>query len=65
MLIIISHITTELNYRTAIPVRSDFSFISQFPEVYHGQRISKALISGVGRAVTGQGSATTYSVISS
>lgn len=56
---------TLLNYRTAAPVRSDFFAITQFPEVYHGQGISKAPFSGVERAVTGQGVNTTYSVTSS
>lgn len=53
---------TLLNYRTAAPVRSDFFAITQFPEVYHGQGISKAAFSGGERPVTGQGRATTYSV---
>ena len=47
----------------AIPARSDFYVIPQFPEVYHGERISKAPFSGGERAVTGQGRDTTYSVI--
>ncbi|PLJ21898.1 hypothetical protein B6J61_06435 [Klebsiella pneumoniae] len=55
-----SLITTPLNYRTAIPVRSDFSVINGFPEVYRGYGISTARISGGARAVMGQGSNTTY-----
>ncbi len=58
-------IVTLLNYRMAVPVRSDFSRFTKFPEVYHGERISKAPFSGGERAVTGQGRDTTYSVISS
>ncbi len=46
---------TPLNYRTTVPVRSDFSRITKFPEVYHGQGISKAAFSGGERAVTGRG----------
>ena len=57
-----SHIITLLNYRTAVPPRSDFSGISRFPEVYHGQGTSKAAISAAVRLVTGQGWNTTYSV---
>nr|AVX49925.1 hypothetical protein [Escherichia coli] len=49
----------------AVPVRSDFLSYHNFPEVYHGQGISKAPFSGVERAVTGQGVNTTYSVTSS
>jgi hypothetical protein len=41
-----------------------FAF-TKFPEVYHGQGISKAPFSGGERAVTGQGRDTTYSVNSS
>nr|AHL68004.1 hypothetical protein [Klebsiella pneumoniae]AHL68177.1 hypothetical protein [Klebsiella pneumoniae] len=41
-MIIISHITTELNYRMAVPSGSDFYRYAKFPEVYHGQGISKA-----------------------
>ncbi len=60
----ISHETvTPLNYRMAIPARSDFYVIPQFPEVYHGQGISKAGFSGGEREVTGQGRNTTSSVI--
>lgn len=59
----ISHETvTPLNYRTAVPAGSDFSLLAKFPEVYHGQGISKAAFSGGERAVTGQGRDTTYSV---
>ena len=63
MLIIISHITTELNYRMAVPSGSDFYRYAKFPEVYHGQGISKAAFSGGERPVAGQGRDTTYSVI--
>ncbi len=52
---------TPLNYRTAVPSGSNFSLITKFPEVYHGQGISKAGFSGGERAVAGQGSDTTYS----
>lgn len=45
----------------AIPARSDFYVIPQFPEVYHGQEVSEALFSAAARRVTGQGSDTTYS----
>ena len=62
----ISHETvTPLNYRTAVPVGSDFSHFMKFPEVYHGQGISKAAFSGSERAVTGQGRDTTSSVTGS
>lgn len=47
--------TTLLNYRTAITVRSDFSVINWFPEVYRGYGISTARISGGERVVTGLG----------
>lgn len=53
--IISSLITTLLNYRTAITVRSDFSVINGFPEVYRGYGISTARISGGERVVTGLG----------
>jgi hypothetical protein len=59
-MIISSNITTPVNYRMAVPVRSDFYVISQFPEVYHGELISKALISGGERAVAGKGGVTQY-----
>ncbi len=39
----------------AIPARSDFYVIPQFPEVYHGQEVSEALFSAAARRVTGQG----------
>ena len=42
-------------------MRSDFYAIAQFPEVYHGQGISKAGFSGGEGAVTGQGRETAYS----
>lgn len=47
----------------AIPARSDFYVIRQFPEVYHGQEVSEALFSAAARRVTGQGRDTTSSVI--
>ncbi len=53
-------IVTLLNYRMAVPVRSDFSRLTKFQEVYHGQGISKALNSGGERPVTGQGGNTIY-----
>jgi hypothetical protein len=46
-------------------VGSDFSRFMKFPEVYHGQGISKAAFSGGEQAVTGQGRDTTYSVTTS
>jgi len=49
----------------AIPARSDFYVIPQFPEVYHGQEVSEALFSAAARRVTGQGRDTTYSVTAS
>lgn len=64
-LIISSHITTQLNYRMAIPARSDFYVIPHFPEVYHGQEVSEALFSAAARRITGQGDDTAYSVINS
>jgi len=39
----------------AVLYESDFLAYNNFPEVYHGEGISKALISGGERAVTGQG----------
>nr|QUW43695.1 hypothetical protein [Klebsiella pneumoniae] len=33
---------TQLNYRMAVSGRSDFFAYNNFPEVYHGQGISKA-----------------------
>lgn len=63
MLIIISHITTELNYRTAVQVRSDFLAYNNFPEVYHGHKIITLPFSVPARRVTGQGWHTTYSVL--
>lgn len=54
---------TRLNYRMAVSGRSDFFAYNNFPEVYHGQGISKAAFSGGERQVTGEGRDTTYSVI--
>nr|BBI29085.1 hypothetical protein [Klebsiella pneumoniae] len=42
---------------------SEFLRITKFPEVYHGQGISKAAFSGGERPVTGQGRDTTSSVV--
>lgn len=53
---------TPLNYRTAVPAGSDFSVISRFPEVYHGEAITTPPFSGGERPVTGPGRDTTYSV---
>lgn len=53
---------TRLNYRMAVSGGSDFLRITKFPEVYHGQGISKAAFSGGEQAVAGQGRDTTYSV---
>nr|QIQ14865.1 hypothetical protein [Klebsiella pneumoniae] len=41
----------------------ELAFFGSFPEVYHGQGISKAAFSGGERPVTGEGRDTTYSVI--
>ena len=61
---VIRHETvTQLNYRMAVSGRSDFFAYNNFPEVYHGQGISKAAFSGGERQVTGEGRDTTYSVI--
>ncbi|PLJ44517.1 hypothetical protein B6J65_28085 [Klebsiella quasipneumoniae] len=61
-MIISSHITTSLNYRIAVPVRSDFYAIAQFPEVYHGQGITTPPFYGGERAVAGQGVNTIYRI---
>ncbi|ALQ49648.1 hypothetical protein ATN83_p20061 (plasmid) [Raoultella ornithinolytica] len=61
--ITIIHTVTLLNYRMAVSGRSDFFAYNNFPEVYHGQGISKAAFSGGERQVTGEGMDTTYSVI--
>lgn len=53
---------TRQNYRMAVSGRSDFLAYHNFPEVYHGQGISKAAFSGGERPVTGQGRDTTYRV---
>lgn len=37
-------ITTPLNYRMPVPVRSDFRAYTVFPEVYHAHEISKVAI---------------------
>lgn len=54
---------TLLNYRTTVPVGSDFPRFTKFPEVYHAHGITKPSFSGGERPVTGQGMDTTYSVI--
>ena len=53
-MIIISHITTPLNYRTTVFRWSDFLSIHNFPEVYHGQGISEAVFPAPARRVTGK-----------
>ena len=63
--ITIIHTVTLLNYRMAVSGRSDFFAYNNFPEVYHGQGISKAAFSGGERPVTGQGRDTTYRVTDS
>ena len=47
----------------AVPSGSDFYRYAKFPEVYHGQGISKAAFSGGERPVTGKGRDTTSSVM--
>ncbi|OXL37651.1 hypothetical protein CA284_19930 [Enterobacter mori] len=64
-MIISSIITTPLNYRMAVPVRSDFYAIAQFPEVYHAQERTTPPFSGGERAVARQGSNTIYRIKSS
>ncbi|KJX16038.1 hypothetical protein SG74_23020 [Enterobacter hormaechei subsp. xiangfangensis] len=44
----------------AVPVRSDFLAYNDFPEVYHGDGISKAAISAAARRVTARIINTTY-----
>jgi hypothetical protein len=48
------------NYRFTIPIGSDLLIYSNFPEVYHGEGISKAAFYGGEQAVTGPGINTTY-----
>ncbi|ASQ15682.1 hypothetical protein BJM06_a00031 (plasmid) [Enterobacter cloacae] len=56
LIAIISNLTiTTLNYRRAVSGRSDFMAYNNFPEVYHGQGITKPPFSGGERVVTGQG----------
>lgn len=63
---VIRHETvTQLNYRMAVSGRSDFFAYNNFPEVYHGQGISKAPKSAAARRVTGECRNTTYSVTAS
>ncbi|RWS59866.1 hypothetical protein DN615_28125 [Klebsiella pneumoniae] len=45
----------------AVPVRSDFLAYNNFPEVYHGEGISKAPKSAAARRVTGECRNTTSS----
>ncbi|HAH3024708.1 TPA: hypothetical protein GF209_16470 [Escherichia coli] len=59
------HITTPLNYRRAVSVRSDFHEYHNFPEVYHAEEITTQRFSAPARRITGQGDDTTYSVTSS
>lgn len=59
------HITTPLNYRRAVSVRSDFPEYHNFPEVYHAEEIIISLFSAPARRITGQEDDTTYSAISS
>ncbi|EAP9537076.1 hypothetical protein ET389_15465 [Salmonella enterica] len=47
--------TTPLNYRRAVSVRSDFPEYHDFPEVYHGQGISKAVFSALRAGSQGRG----------
>ncbi len=54
------HITTPLNYRRAVPVRSDFPEYHNFPEVYHAEEIIISLFSAPARRITGKGNNTTY-----
>ena len=58
-----SHTVTLLNYLATVPSGSDFLRITMFPEVYHGQGISKAVFSAPEDRVTGQGRDTTSSVM--
>jgi hypothetical protein len=48
-----SHTATPLNYRTAVPADPIFAY-HKFPEVYHGQGISKAAFSGGERRSRGR-----------
>ncbi|AXC97971.1 TPA: hypothetical protein G8L38_003325 [Salmonella enterica] len=59
-MIISRHIDTPLNYRTTVPVRSDFLAYLNFPEVYHAHGITTPPFFGAERPVTGQGINTTY-----
>ncbi len=59
-LIISRHTATLLNYRMTVPVRSDFLFYLNFPEVYHVRGITTPHFSGGEGTVTGQGINTTY-----
>ena len=54
-MIISNHITTTINYRMAIPVGSEFLAYNNFPEVYHGEGISKAAMFASARRIAGQG----------
>ncbi|PKA32801.1 hypothetical protein CWR41_00300 [Cedecea lapagei] len=60
-MIISRHIATQLNYRIAVPVRSEFLGYNNFPEVYHAQGIIKAAISAAARRVMTRVRNTTYS----
>jgi hypothetical protein len=61
-MIISSHITTLLNYRMAVPFRSDFLAYNNFPEVYHGEGITTLPFSWDERMVTVQGVNTAYRI---
>lgn len=52
-----------INYRTAVPAGSDFLPYTNFPEVYHGEEISKAARSAAGQQVSVRVRNTTYCVI--
>ena len=57
------HITTPLNYRRAVSVRSDFPEYHNFPEVYHAEKIIISLFSAPARRITVQRYNTTYSAM--
>lgn len=51
-LIVSNHIATLLNYRMAVSRWSDLLRIYKFPEMWHGEKISKAPFLAAGRQVT-------------
>ena len=61
-LIITILIATLLNYRMAVPVRSDFLSYHNFPEVYHAHGITTPPFTGAERPVTGQDDNTIYRI---